>query len=566
MSDWCLAWLSRDRYPRLPAVTEPCQQNELKVWSSGYLANREPLAKTCNLPKQATESQVLIALYERFGAESAARSIAGPYSWVLWDAAGQTLAIVSDRLGLAPIYFLQNAGDLWVSCDLEALFAHSGVERRINPLAMVACLCSLPIPEGHTLYENVFVLPPATIWTYAKEHNETQRYWQLELLPALRLKSDQEYAEALRDMLVPIVDEHIPQDGFALTLSSGMDSSSLAGALRLARPHSRIPCISWVMPDLPEANEEAWLRETGARLDLDVTVLRADRHWPFQAPFPARQTPGLLFYQEVWAATFQQIKERGLHVLVDGAPGDLCFGGGISSYPDLLLGLRWKELYAQVREELVLSDGQDANRKTPLNLVLRPLYRYLTGRSAAPKAQPPAWLHPEKVHFYERLKQENRPLRRLGLPARVERWRLIRHTGPLQVLLNFQQWAGRFEVELRHPLYDHRILEFSLRLPAEQTYHAGMQKYILRNAMRGVLPESVVELRRKILPTPLFHLGLRERSVEQAESLLRDMRLAEMGYILPEKLEAAYREYRNGSKNYDFYNPLLIEAQLRTWD
>ena len=115
--------------------------------------------------------------------------------------------------------------------------------RLANSEAIVARISSLPIPSGQTLFENVFVLPPATIWTYAQGKNCQTQYWQPRLQPTLRLKDDREYAEALRTLLVKVVDEHIPTQGFALTLSSGMDSSSIAGALRLARPKERIPCI-----------------------------------------------------------------------------------------------------------------------------------------------------------------------------------------------------------------------------------------------------------------------------------------------------------------------------------
>jgi hypothetical protein len=74
------------------------------------------------------------------------------------------------------------------------------------------------------------------------------------------------------------VDEHVPRKQFALTLSSGMDSSSIAGALHLARPNDRIPSLGWIMPELPDNNEKKDISNQ-PKLNLDLTTLQADQLW-----------------------------------------------------------------------------------------------------------------------------------------------------------------------------------------------------------------------------------------------------------------------------------------------
>lgn len=570
MSDLILVWPEDSDYPvSFDAETfhNPSAQNEFTVWSRGYIANRAELIAQHNLSDQITDKEVLVALYTKIGAKRTAEALSGTCSWLVWDAEHKKLVFVSDHIGLEPIYFLQQPGCLWVASNAELIFRQSGLPRRLNPVAVVARLSGLPSSEGQTLFENISVLPPATVWTYTKERSGQTCYWQPEIQSTLRLKNDDEYAEALRGLLVKIVDEHIPQNGFALTLSAGMDSSSIAGALRLARPKDHIPCIGWTMPEFDSINEEAWIRATSNRLGLDLITIQTDQYWTFKPLELATQLSYQVAYQEAWIATYQKMNERGLRVLTSGVPGDLCFGDFISCYPDLLLGFQWGKLIAQIREELKHGYHKHPDWKTPLRLVLKPLFHYLNGGQTAPKRMAPAWLHTSKLGIYEQVRRANRPPRKFGLPARIERWRGFHHLGNPQNLIRYSVLASHFGIELRHPLYDHRIVEFALSLPADQTYRAGTQKYILRNSMRGILPDEVVNLRQKILPIRLHHRGLRERSIEQVKDLMTGMRLAEMRYILPEAIECAYNRYlEKKTDESDFILALTLESQVRAWN
>lgn len=537
------------------------------VWSRGYIANHTELIARYDLSWQSPQNEVLLALHYRIGVESTARMLAGTCSWLVLDTEQQSLALVSDRLGLEPIYLASYAGRTWVASDPELILSYSGLPRRANPEAVVAQIGGLPLPEGQTFFENISVIPPATLWTYKQGKIQQTRYWQPRMQPTLRLKDDREYAEALRTLLVKIVDEHTPAQGFALTLSSGMDSSSIAGALRLARPKERIPCIGWIMPDFPHPiNEEERIRATSAKLDLDLTTIPADQYWPLKPMETPIPIPYWGVYQEAWIATFQNMNRQGWRTLIMGALGDVCFGSFISSYPDLFVELRWMELFRQIHTEIAAGYHKEPNWKTPLRLILKPFLLYSKGRRIATSSQAPVWLHPSKLVLYQKLRRDCSPRYRLGLPARVERWRQINSPLSAQNIVRYQKLAYHFGIELRHPFSDHRVLEFALSLPAEQTHRAGIHKYILRNAMRGLLPADVVNLRQKILPTRLFKRGLRERGIEQADALMTNMKLADMGYVLPQEIKAVYQLYLDKKiERGDFFFTLMLESQFRTW-
>ena len=546
----------------------PSQPTGLSLWSIGYIANRGELIHRYGLSRQSSTLDLLLFLFQKMGAAASARLVTGPCSWIVWDSAQKLLFVVSDRMGLAPLYHAQFAGCLWIADDEDVLLTKTGIPRQANPSAIVAKIVSLSMLEDETIYQGIYKLTPGTVWTCASNHSSRLTYWRAKLQPVLHLKSNQEYAEALRALLIQVVDEHVPREQFALTLSSGMDSSSLAGALRLLRPNDRIPSLGWSMPELPDGNEKEWILATSQKLDLDLTELRADQLWPLKPSSPCEELPQMTAYQEIWGVACSEARKKGIRVLITGAMGDQCFGNFICSYSDLLLSLRWIELGQQIRHEWVQGYYiRPPDWKTPLRRSLRPLKQYIENLLLHRKQVAPAsWLHPSQQVVYERVRYANRRPFKLGLPARVMRWWQIIDPENLQNILQFHKLAQKFGIEMRHPLWDHRILEFALQLPAEQTYQAGTHKIILRNAMCGVLPDMVVELRNKISMFSLFHRGLRERSIEQAMVLMTNMRLADMGYVLPSELQAVYQRYVGGeTDDQNFFFTLMLESQVRAW-
>jgi asparagine synthase (glutamine-hydrolysing) len=126
--------------------------------------------------------------------------------------------------------------------------------------------------------------------------------------------------------------------------------------------------------------------------------------------------------------------------------------------------------------------------------------------------------------------------------------------------------AARHGIELRHPLLDHRLFEFAASLPTAQTFAAGMRKIILRNAMRGRLPDEVVDRRGKTYPAAIARRGLRERERAKVWSLVTNMRAADLGFVDEQRLRQAYGDYLTGRSDSSlFWHTLTLEAWLRRY-
>ena len=101
----------------------------------------------------------------------------------------------------------------------------------------------------------------------ARERQEG-RYWQVEPQPTLKLGSDEEYAQAYRELLFRLVPEHTPSERAAITLSSGLDSTSVAVAIRHSAPQTSLIALCWSAPELPEADESRYSAEVCRFLDI----------------------------------------------------------------------------------------------------------------------------------------------------------------------------------------------------------------------------------------------------------------------------------------------------------
>ena len=130
--------------------------------------------------------------------------------------------------------------------------------------------------------------------------------------------------------------------------------------------------------------------------------------------------------------------------------------------------------------------------------------------------------------------------------------------------MQINQQAEEYAIEFRHPWLDHRLVEFAASLPTEQTFRAATYKFIVRNAMKGYLPDSVLNLQDKIVPTAIATRGLRERECDKVWALITNMRAAELGFVDEGRLQQAYQDYLKGrNQSASFWYTITLEDWLR---
>lgn len=557
---WCFASVANEQgSPRKSGA------NDVRLLHfAGYLAHPEELAAELGLSPQTPDSELVLAAYRRFGTATAAR-LEGAAAWVVWDPREKAVLAVRDRIGQLGLYFVRQRGQVLVSERVEDLLSELDSFPPLNVRSLVAHLHGRPQLPGETFFEGVEAVRPGTVVRFTEDGYRTEVYWELGWPEPLRLGSDEEYAEALRCELFRVVPQYVRSEPLGITLSSGLDSTTVAASTRVSAPQARVTAFSWAMPGLPAANEIERASEVAARLGIDLVSIEAEAFWPLKSAAGfgvSAGSPFRHFYSELWEHTFAEMAARGLRTIFTGTSGDDLFGASVAPYADFALTGRWGRLARELRAHVPHS--RIGLRAILSQMLLRPLLRSLLPTPLLPAPSPAPWLGAGFRGVYREF-WGRRP-RRLGLsPGRAERHEMLSDPHLGRVAEASGQHAAAHGLQLVHPLLDHRLLDFAMSLPPEQTFRAARNKIIVRNAMRPYLPTSVIEAPRKTYPVDLYRLGLRERETARVWELLTDMEAARMGFVNEAQARKAFQQFLEGRPSGAFWHAITLEDWLRRY-
>ncbi len=524
------------------------------MWGGFILCSSEIVSQ--GQTSLASRIEILLeAGYDRYGMELPDR-ISGPCSFVIWDGRKEQLLAVADPTGAHPLFFSEHGREIVISSRMEC-FATANFDR-IEPASVAAHICGVTPEPGTTFFRGIRVLPPGATLTINRGSIKLRlsRQQHRHLLPA---RSAIEASTVLRKTLFSVVPEYAPPgERIGITLSSGLDSTSIAAALRVALPEAGMVAFVWAARTAPDADESGPAMRVARALGMEVVEIAADVHHPLSASgglAPDSANPACNVYREVWQETFIQACAQGIGTLFTGHGGDLAFGT-VFPFADLFLTFRWLKLAQEIKAY---------RRRVDVDLPWLIRYRILgrTARWLLPLhgPLPPPWLSPALRGLVPRFPKGDR----FALPGDHDRRLLLdsQHRGTTALMT---AEAARFGIDLRHPYLDSRIIDLAYSFPATLSFADGFSKAIVRQAMRGFLPDEILDRPRKIYPTALFDRALRVKRAN-IETLLRDMRAAELGYLEPSSLRRAVDDYLSGRRaNTDFWHSLSLEAWLRRFE
>ena len=442
-----------------------------------------------------TDADLVLRAFARWG-EASPDHLVGDYAFAVWDRRRGALFCARDPVGARPFYYTLDGGRFVFASAVEAVLAAPGVSDALDEAVVAARLSSMgPDMTSRTFYRAVRRLPAGHALTVEPDAGPNaggagrvrvrmERYWRPEQTPA-----------AVRDRLRggPV----------GVHLSGGLDSSSVAVlAARELRRQGRPapPAFSWLpalrgaRPKPEHAREYALVDAVCSQEGLQVfhgapgpeevvDVLRRDGTLP----------GGSFNLNEV--AVLRRAASMGVRVLLSGLGGDhgVSFNGR-GHLPHLLLSGSWRALAAEHRAQ------DHAAWRFLARIVLRLLHpalpvmldRWRNGLSARRR-----WfIDPE---FARRAKPLVLPPQRLiGVRRAQLRFLQDGRLGEFQGL--WRARGVRSGVEYRFPLLDRRLLELALSLPPEQFRRPGHNRWLMRHALRPVLPPEVRRNRDKTDP------------------------------------------------------------------
>jgi asparagine synthase (glutamine-hydrolysing) len=460
------------------------------------LGRAAPSSASCS------DARLMMSCFERWG-EDAVGDLIGDFALALWDKRSERLLLARDFAGQRPLFFCETNRALAVASMARGLHTLDNVPRAVDEARMMEMLAGLPHRGRGTFFQGIERVEPGEALTFQRRARASRIFWTLPV-GELRLRSAGEYAEALNEKLDQAVVARLRgvQGAVGSHLSAGLDSSAVTAAAALAWDgpvHAYTSVPSGTLPLLPEGrfgDEGALAAETAAMYpNIEHHLIPVGSRIPMEdlgGELGLYERPDLNLPNLVWANRINDAAAAaGITVMLTGTSGNATISyGGLEILRDLLaegrIGTFLAEsafaLKAGVRMQALL--GVAARHYLP-SVILRPLDRF-RNREQHPAGAGALNLSAagaaEIVARYERNAT-------WGFGSSVDvRLHMLRRVDPATYNKGVLM---RWNIDLRDPTADRRLVEFCLKVPLHQYLRKGRSRALIRTALEGRVPESV---------------------------------------------------------------------------
>jgi asparagine synthase (glutamine-hydrolysing) len=488
-----------------------------RCWISGRLTNGEALRERLGLSASAESDALLARLFAQLGVDACAL-LRGTFIVVAYDGERQTAWVVRDQLGGRPLLQLPvGAGALMAEHEHEILDLLPRTPAP-NRLALTQWIDRGTTPPRQTLYEGIARIPAGHRVVLSRAEATVEPYWRARYRSAIA-GSRELVAERLRsEVFAAIARAASGARQPAVRLSGGLDSACVAAGLAQQATDAQRPlAFGATFPTHPQTDEreliEATARFTNASLALtafdDTTSILA----PALEHIARWRVPPVSPNLFVWKPVMASARARGVDVMLDGEGGDELFAFSPYLIADMLR--RGRALAAWRLTGLIPEVGAQAGTRMRLRAL-----RVYGVRRLVPPAMKRTWT---PTHNAETLMKPDdaTALRELAraIPAPAldgPQWwcslagELTDRDRTLDISGQLRRESIDEEIERRHPfLFDVDLLEGVLANPPLMQFDPLRDRALLRDAMRGQIPEEVRTRHAKSFFTDLLPAGLR---------------------------------------------------------
>ncbi len=472
----------------------------------GEIYNLDELAREAGVPATDDPERVLAAGYRRWG-EGMLERLRGDFVVLIWERERNRGLLALDHIGVRCLCLHASGRGLVFGSEVRELLRALPRRPAPDPTSVAYWLIASRARPDRSFYEGVERLRSGHLLRLADGRWSERRYWEPHYRPRLQLERE-EAVDAVRSEIVRAVDRRLRAGERAgITLSGGLDSSTVAGvATRYMSADKRlVGSYSATFPDQPETDETDLIINAADAYGLPNTRIVVHggsaiaggleylRRWELP-PFSAN-----VFW---WRPLGGRAIEDGVRVLLDGEDGDGLFGTSQYYMADLVRRGR-----VRAAGRLVHRMGAITQPKTH-DVVLRMLYQYgikgalppwLTHAVRArrsPTRHVPPWFTAESGRAYHATETPTSFIRR-GVPRwwgyKVEA--LTRGTGTATLFDHSRRRSGLVGMQMRHPFADVDLVQLILSLPHELAFDARYSRPLVREAVRGIVPDEI-RLRR----------------------------------------------------------------------
>ncbi len=523
--------------------------------------------------KTKSDSELLLHFYPRLGLEKTLPHLRGEFAFALYDKAADRLMLVRDRFGIKPLYYADTGDTFVFGSEVKTVFAHPSVKRGFTSQGLYHQLMQTIVP-GSTPYEGVHQVKPGHVVTVERRDGKfrisSEPYWDMpfplanERGPVLK---DGEYIDIIRTQLLEAIQLRLVADvPVGCYLSGGIDSCSILGLASAVRQDSvKAFTIGF---DNAEYDESAIAMEMAKSVQADHDIMRlkadhlydhfAETHW-----FTERTIYNTLGVAKMLMS--RHVHDAGYKVVVTGEGSDELFAGYPSFRRDMFLhgmeGLsseeraEWQQMLDQSNalfRGAMLADEEQSDPSLNALCGFTPscLQPWLAcaprvpGLLSAKRRKEMEGYSPGKAIAAELDPDKIRGRHPLDIAQYV--W--------IKTMLEGQilTWGGdrvdmANSMEARPAFLDHHLAEAATRVPPAMRIKGRIEKYVLREAMKGVLPKVLYEREKFAFMAPPAHTDKHKLDALRALSsdYLSSAAIAEAGLLDEDGVRRAQALYED---------------------
>jgi asparagine synthase (glutamine-hydrolysing) len=543
------------------------ETGDIELVANGEIYNfpdlRRELERFGHRFRSRSDIEVLVHGYEQWGVDLLPR-IRGMFAMALWDGRTRTLLAARDRAGEKPLYWSQTPQGLRLASEVKALLVRPEVSRELDPEALDQFLTYEYIIAPRSILKQVRKVPPASYLLWRDGHVQVKRYWDAASVP-LRSWTDVDAIDALRAaMRQAVVRQMMADVPIGAFLSGGIDSSTLVALMSEA---TRLPINTFSMGfDDGSYNELAYARAVAEAFRtnhrertvtpaleplFDRLVVHLDEPFADVSMFPTYMVASLA--------------REHVAVALSGDGGDELFGG-YDAYQAQALAARLGSLGEAVMPALAAvaaSLPPTEKKKGIVNKVKRftagaataPTdlghYRWMVYLGAAAKARLYAGGLRERLTAHDVYAPVREALGRFSQDDLLNRQLYADLSVYLadDILVKVDRMAMATSLETRAPFLDGDVMELAFSMPADFKIRNGERKWVLKQAMKGILPDAILARKKEGFSIPMKN-WLRRELQPLMRSLLAPDRIRARGLFDAAEVSRLVEAHVTGRENH----------------
>lgn len=516
------------------------------------------------------DTEVIVHLYEEYG-EDFVEKLNGMFGIAIWDRRQDKLVLVRDRLGIKPLSYFLTDQKLVFGSEIKSLLIEGSLDQSISTSSLDSYLTYGYVPAPDSIFEGVRKLPPGHLLTYQNGKVHIRQYWDVPINVEDATYSENEYKERCVDLLKVAVRRRLISDvPLGAFLSGGVDSGTIVGLMaQLMTQPVKTFSIGFEEEEFSELDD--------ARI---VSQHFGTDHTEFVVKPDALELLPMLVesYDEPFAdssaiPTFyvSQLARQHVTVALSGDGGDELFGGYRRYVNDARDNL-WGGLPAWFRAGVLGGLGKQMpmfmRGKSYLHYISQSVERQYLQRISLCSSEMKSHLlsnalkaglgKTDSVNWAEEFM--NKVNGKELLPKML--YSDLKTYLPYDLLTKVDVASMAHSLEVRVPFLDHEFVEFAARIPPGLKIRGNTTKYILKQAMAGIVPPNVLQKRKQGFAVPLARWFRRELK-DFSFDVLTSRTFKGRGWFANEAVEKMLARHQEGTADYSAIIWSLIF--LETW-